>query len=124
MKYIITMSDVGKDLDSLVKSLKKVKKPKFDPFTIAMPVSNNFEAWFEWCKYREDKKKPISQLAAMKQSKQLSQYTHQEQQQMVDNSIANDWQGLFAPKINNQSTMTTREQLLDTSWAEGMDIEQ
>jgi hypothetical protein len=86
----------------------------------------NLEAWAEWCEYREAKKKPVSELAQVKQWKVLALYTHQVQQAIIDQSIMNDWQGLFAPKFRHQidnQTNSTRERTLeqdlhDRSWAD------
>jgi len=59
----------------------------------------NQEAWDEWVEYRtQEKKKKIGPMAAKKQQKFLSQYPPPVQQEIVDASIMNSWQGLFPPK--------------------------
>jgi hypothetical protein len=86
----------------------------------------NMEAWQEWCEYRKAKKKPVSEFAQVKQWKVLALYNHTTQQAIIDQSIMNDWQGLFPPKFKHQQEATpgsTRERTLeqdlhDRSWAE------
>lgn len=83
----------------------------------------NQQAWEEWLEYRKAKKKPVSDLAAKKQFKVLALYTHEVQQKIIDQSIMNDYTGLFPPKHeyekDNRSTRgrSIEEDLLDRSWA-------
>jgi len=87
-------------------TVPKATKPKFDPKAMTVPDALNADAWHEWIEYRVDRKKPITQLSAKKQVAELAKYSHETQQQMVDTSIANGWQGLFPPKVNG-STMSS-----------------
>ena len=75
----------------------KPKKEKFDP-TACSPDSINAKAWTEWCEFRKGKRKPVSQAAAKKQLAMLEKYPSHIQQQIIDSSIQNDYQGLFPPK--------------------------
>ena len=68
---------------------------------IIIPDGINQPAWDEWIDYRKSKKKTVSQAAAKKQFKLLTNYAFEVQQQIIDQSIQNDYQGLFAPKGNN-----------------------
>jgi len=68
---------------------------------IIIPDGINQSAWNEWVAYRKSKKKTVSQAAAKKQFKLLTNYDFEVQQQIIDQSIQNDYQGLFAPKGNN-----------------------
>lgn len=54
--------------------------------------------WKEWEDYRRKKGKPISEAAARKQMKMLQDLSREEAIAAIDNSIANDYQGLFPPK--------------------------
>ena len=90
--------------------------------TYTTPIGINLCAWSEWVAFRKDvKKKPVSAAAANKQFKLLLKYSEVDQQRVIDNSIMNDYQGLFPVKPTyeapKQSGMTM---LTDTSWANGM----
>lgn len=65
--------------------------------------SLNTEAWDEWLLYKKSKRKKVSPLAQKKQRNFLSRYSAEEQQQIVNYSVQNDYQGLFEPKRNNTS---------------------
>ena len=70
---------------------------KHKPLTkeILIPDGINAVAWNEWVDYRKTKKKVISQAAATKQFKLLTNYALDVQQQIINQSIQNDYQGLF-----------------------------
>ena len=77
--------------------MAKAKKPSFDPKAMVVPDALNGEAWNEWVDYRISIRKPITELSARKAVKMLTGYPHDTQQQIVDKSIQNGWQGLFPP---------------------------
>lgn len=56
------------------------------------------EKWKEWEDYRRKRGKAISEAAARKQMKMLSELTQEEAIAAIDQSIANDYQGLFPPR--------------------------
>lgn len=59
----------------------------------------NEEAWGEWVEWRHKEKKiKIGPVAEKKQRKMLSAYPPPIQQQIIDQSIMNSYQGLFPPK--------------------------
>jgi len=59
----------------------------------------NLQAWDEWVRFRhKEKRKKIGPMAAVKQQKLLVQYPPDVQQEIIDSSIMNSWQGLFPPK--------------------------
>jgi len=72
-----------------------------------IPVGINAVAWNEWVDYRKAKKKAISQAAATKQFKLLSDYALDVQQQIINQSIQNDYQGLFAPRATHETNQRT-----------------
>jgi hypothetical protein len=96
----------------------KPKKEAFDPKSI-LAEGLNCHSWSEWCDYRKDKRKPVSQAAAKKQLGLLCEYDADTQKEIIDASIANDYTGLFPPKVKtgrgNQNDI-----LNDTSWADGL----
>ena len=79
---------------------KSVSKSKSDSKEIVIPDGINQSAWIEWVEFRKQSKKKITPAAAKKQFKLLSDYAFDLQQQIIDQSIQNDYQGLFAPKGN------------------------
>jgi len=78
------------------------KKTTFDPTGISFPENLNVPSWLEWCACRASRKKPITEFAAHKQIAYLGGYDQLVQAQIIDQSIANDWTGLFPPKIGGQ----------------------
>jgi hypothetical protein len=61
----------------------------------------NEDAWEEWVEFRHKEKKiKIGPVAEKKQRKMLAEYPPPIQQQIIDNSIMNSYQGLFPPKGN------------------------
>jgi len=89
---------------------------------IVIPDGINQPAWNEWVVYRKSKKKTVSAAAAKKQFKLLSNYAFDVQQQIIDQSIQNDYQGLFGPKgkpaVSQKPPLMDR--LKDRSWAKHM----
>ena len=56
------------------------------------------EKWREWERFRRSKKKPISEVAAVRQMAMLATLTEAEAISSIEESIKNDYQGLFPPK--------------------------
>ncbi|MCF6207600.1 MAG: MarR family transcriptional regulator, partial [Sulfurovum sp.] len=63
----------------------------------------NPTAYKEWLEYRRKKRKPVSLMAMQKQVALLCRYDEATQKEIVDRSIANDYQGLFEPKSESGS---------------------
>lgn len=84
----------------------------------------NEEAWEEWKEWREKEKKiKIGPVAEKKQRKMLAQHPPCIQQEIIDHSIMNSYQGLFPPKVKPLSERSTRSTSLvhdlnDRSWAQ------
>lgn len=92
---------VSPDGDSPGDESPDSEKPKrFVASKIELPDEVNHDAWLEWCAFRSKRRKPVSEDAAVKQIKLLREHTKPVQQQIVDHSIQNDYQGLFEPKGN------------------------
>jgi len=66
-----------------------------------IPDGINLDSWEEWETYRKSKKKTISKHAAAKQFKLLLKYSKDQQAIIINQSIQNDYQGLFEPKGGN-----------------------
>jgi hypothetical protein len=73
---------------------------------IVIPNGINATAWQEWIKYRKEKKKAVSKAAATKQFKLLLQYNESQQQEIINHSIQNDYQGLFKLKAASNEKNT------------------
>lgn len=80
---------------------EKVKKEMLS-FSTMLPehlqTPEFIKKWTEWEQYRRSKRKPISPAAAALQIKLLSNYDETTAIQIIDFSIASDYQGLFPPK--------------------------
>lgn len=80
---------------------EKVKKEMLS-FSTMLPehlqTPKFIKKWTEWEQYRRSKRKPISPAAAALQIKLLSNYDEATAIQIIDFSIASDYQGLFPPK--------------------------
>jgi len=107
-------------------AVKQKPKAKFDASEVDF-IGLNRNSWLEWVQYRKEKKKPITKAAAKKQVETLLAFDEMTQKQMIDNSIANDYQGIFEPKPsfngsqnynqNDTRNLTIEHQLNDKSWA-------
>lgn len=76
---------------------------------IVIPDGINREAWQEWATCRVNRKKPISQMAAQKQFKMLLDYPEVTQAEIIGNSIQNDYQGLFPPRMGMRMETTNNK---------------
>jgi len=85
-----------------------LKVGKFDPRKLKFPVLLNAETWLEWCDSRSSRRKPITERAAHQQIAMLVEHPPDVQRAIVQQSIANDYQGLFRLKggsnANHQPT--------------------
>lgn len=83
-------------------------KRKFAAAEADLPESVDRTNWLRWVDYRKSKRKAITERAAAEQLKLLARFDHQQQRQMVSTSIANDYQGLFAPRGQGATAMEKR----------------
>jgi len=120
------VTDQSQTSDRPVTANKNVKK---DKNVIIIPDGINQPAWNEWVAYRNSKKKTVSQVAAKKQFKLLANYAFEVQQQIIDQSIQNDYQGLFEPKgntneVNQRSNQPRKSSVVDRVHARANEREQ
>lgn len=100
--------------DAILAAMPK-KKAKFDPLQ-GVPNAVNFASWSDWVHFRREKRKALSARAAGMQIKMLSEYPYQIQEQIINSSIQNDYQGLFAPKGgSNGQNQPARQSRADRS---------
>lgn len=97
-----TKDTITKDKkDNSNKTNKSPKPVAFDPNNAELPEWLSASVWASWVAYRRDLKKPIKSQQTVTQSIslldrcRLSGHTPEE---VINQSIANGWQGLFEPK--------------------------
>ena len=64
------------------------------------------ETWLEWCQYRREIRKPVTETAANRQLKKLAAWGPDQAAASIDQSISNTWTGLFEPKDNGKPGRT------------------
>ena len=84
---------------------------------IIIPDGININAWSEWIEFRKSKRKPVSKIAANKQFKMLLKYDLKTQQEIINNSITSDYQGLFEPRGKNENSTRNNGEYIDNSAA-------
>lgn len=87
--------DMDKDMDM------EQEKDKDNPKEIVFPFESAqfLEAWINWKTYRKQSGKPYkSQLSEQAALKKLSNYPEEVAIKMIEESIANSWQGIFELK--------------------------
>ena len=88
---------------------------------IQTDINLNQQALDEWIEYRKEIKKPLTKSAVAKVAKKLALYCYQTQQKMVDQSIENNWRGLFEVEFQEiKEPSSFIEKHTDTSWANGI----
>jgi uncharacterized protein YdaU (DUF1376 family) len=84
----IPSSESESDTDSKNKKEGEASPP--------LPDALNREAWDTWLAYRrESRMKKLVPRTVKSRTKMLAQFTHAEQQAIIDHSISNGYQGLF-----------------------------
>ena len=76
------------------------KPARFDPLTIDLPAAVSSQAWGDWIAYRKTRKLSTTEQTAKAQLAKLTEWAAQGHKpaQIIADSIANGWQGLFEPK--------------------------
>lgn len=98
----------NKDTDKDLKTDPPLNPPrgnrgvkKFDPLDIALPNWISVSLWREWVEFRQALRKPIrTEQGANGAIRELEKFRQQgfPPEQVIRHSIANEYQGLFAPK--------------------------
>lgn len=105
----------------------------FDASAIDLPDWLDAEDWRTWVKDRRDRKKPITEEGARQQLRKLAELKDQGHRpaDVIANSIANSYQGLFPPNhriapaggnvlnLNRQEALEQRNNEIGRRWAEG-----
>lgn len=86
------------------------------------PDQLNQDAWKKWCAFRQkeyrQKYKELGEAAAIKKLLRISNQDHKVQEQIIEQSMANGWKGLFPIKTEKQSSVKTTLQ----NWNEAKQI--
>ncbi|MBZ8512311.1 YdaU family protein [Escherichia coli] len=108
----------NKDTDKDLKTDPPLNPPrgnrgvkKFDPLDIALPNWISVSLWREWVEFRQALRKPIrTEQGANGAIRELEKFRQQgfSPEQVIRHSIANEYQGLFAPKGVRPETLLRR----------------
>ncbi|GAG12860.1 unnamed protein product, partial [marine sediment metagenome] len=94
-----------------------IKTTDNKPYIITLPNhldNQEFnDSWEEWIEHKKAKKKKMPDTTIKKQITFLSKYTLDEVKQIIDNSIQNDWAGLFELKNKGSSKKKTQADEVD-----------
>lgn len=91
--------------DNSNKTNKTPKPVSFDPNNSPLPEWLSSSLWSSWVSYRHDLKKPIKSQQTVTQSINLLERCRNngyQPEEIINQSIANGWQGLFEPKAGKQ----------------------
>lgn len=107
-EHDVNTKATNKDTDKDLKTDPPLNPPrgnrgvkKFDPLDIALPNWISVSLWREWVEFRQALRKPIrTEQGANGAIRELEKFHQQgfSPEQVIRHSIANEYQGLFAPK--------------------------
>lgn len=107
-EHDVNTKATNKDTDKDLKTDPPLNPPrgnrgvkKFDPLDIALPNWISVSLWREWVEFRQALRKPIRTEQGVNGAiRELEKFRQQgfSPEQVIRHSIANEYQGLFAPK--------------------------
>ncbi|HHC4883608.1 TPA: DUF1376 domain-containing protein [Escherichia albertii] len=107
-EHDVNTKATNKDTDKDLKTDPPLNSPrgnrgvkKFDPLDITLPNWISVSLWREWVEFRQALRKPIrTEQGANGAIRELEKFRQQgfSPEQVIRHSIANEYQGLFAPK--------------------------
>ncbi|EMH3888149.1 DUF1376 domain-containing protein [Escherichia coli] len=107
-EHDVNTKATNKDTDKDLKTDPPLNPPrgnrgvkKFDPLDIALPNWISVSLWREWVEFRQALRKPIrTEQGANGAIRELEKFRQQgfSPEQVIRHSIANEYQGLFAPE--------------------------
>lgn len=117
-EHDVNTKATNKDTDKDLKKDPPLNPPrgnrgvkKFDPLDIALPNWISVSLWREWVEFRQALRKPIrTEQGANGAIRELEKFRQQgfSPEQVIRHSIANEYQGLFAPKGVRPETLLRR----------------
>ena len=99
-----TYKNTNSNKNTNIKNIKNKQKEKTEDEDL--PENINLEAFNQWCQY---KGKNYSRQGKTLSANKLAKFTHKEQREMVDNSIMNNYKGLFEVKNKSYGTAKAPE---------------
>lgn len=118
-----TDTDTEQDQKHVAAPKPRAKPAKFDPLTVK-PANVTEKTWADWCQHRREIHKPLTAKSCEQQGKQLEGHVNPEQ--VIANSIAAGWTGLFPDKVTSnvhqlpQRRNTNEPDFDSTEWADGL----
>ncbi|WP_097765438.1 YdaU family protein [Escherichia coli] len=114
-EHDVNTKATNKDTDKDLKTDPPLNPPrgnrgvkKFDPLDITLPNWISVSLWREWVEFRQALRKPIrTEQGANGAIRELEKFRQQgfSPEQVIRHSIANEYQGLFAPKGVRSETL-------------------
>lgn len=94
------------------KGLKNKKEsPKISKIVFPFDSEAFREKWDQWVEYRKQIGKPLKSILAIQAGlRQLSKFPEEKAMAMIEQSIANQWQGLFELKQSTNGKLTNTKQ--------------
>ena len=83
-----------------------------------LPETIDRQAWEEFEQYRKEIKKPLTDQMRTKNANVLVNYSHEQQKQIVDTTIAQGWRGLFPLKGVTNERRESRSEKAARIWRE------
>ncbi|EKZ9478280.1 replication protein [Klebsiella oxytoca] len=114
-KYILPKTNKNK----LPPNSPKGESTKFDPLSVPVPEWLNQQSWHEWVQYRQESRKPIkTEMTVTKAFGVLKDCldSGHDPVDIINNSIANGYQGLFKPKFPIRKQLPAAQQHPSRHW--------
>ena len=103
-----TVRNTDKDNISKVK-VNKVNKDIYDFSFVELDYKKPFDEWMQYKKERKENYKSQSSIVKFyNQLKLYSNFNPETAQKIVDNSMSNNWAGIFKPKTENNGSATVK----------------
>ena len=90
-------------------TIKRKKERADTVFPLSLDSQKFRDAWTMWGKFRDEIKKPLSPIGERMALKKLAEFPVEVAIKTVENSIANQWQGLFPEKVPSQQPSSPEE---------------
>lgn len=83
---------------------RKKTQPKYDPLAADLPFDSAAfrTAWLDFCEHRRAGKTSLNQAATKRILAKLGRWGEAKAVEALDNSIENDWRGVFEPRSNGK----------------------
>ncbi len=99
------------------KRVKEGASLRFDPLTLR-PDNVSEASWVEWCKFRREIKKPLTQTMCHQQAKTLAGISNADA--VIAASISSGWMGLFPDKARQSAGVQRHNGFASRDYSEGL----